>query len=306
MDTYNSQLSGAEVAKASRQFRESRVATGSIAPVGWGDGGGGTTREMTGTGRRLADLEGSATVRWEHPDDVLRPGAVRAAAPAGVGRRALPRAAPGDADRPAPTKQGNRRSEHLLIEAELWAATAAARTGFAYPYDELDALWQQVLLQQFHDILPGTSIAWVHREAVEQYAEISRGAEAIIAARSRRSPATGDAAVVVNPAPVPPGRRARAGRRRSRPTWRRRPPCPLTERGRRVRARERPGAGSSSTRRGSSPRAVDLASGRDAIAPGQVANLLQLHQDFPNMWDAWDVDRYYRNRVDGPASTSPR
>jgi alpha-mannosidase len=43
--------------------------------------------------------------------------------------------------------------------------------------------------------------------------------------------------------------------------------------------------------------AVDVASGREAIAPGREANLLQLHQDFPNMWDAWDVDRFYRNRV---------
>jgi len=43
--------------------------------------------------------------------------------------------------------------------------------------------------------------------------------------------------------------------------------------------------------------AVDLATGRDGIAPGQEANLLQLHQDFPNMWDAWDVDKYYRNQV---------
>lgn len=68
MDTYNSQLSGEEVARASRQFRENRLASGSIAPVGWGDGGGGTTREMTGKARRLANLEGSAKVRWEHPD----------------------------------------------------------------------------------------------------------------------------------------------------------------------------------------------------------------------------------------------
>jgi len=43
--------------------------------------------------------------------------------------------------------------------------------------------------------------------------------------------------------------------------------------------------------------AVDLATGRDAIAAGREGNLLQLHQDFPNMWDAWDVDRFYRNRV---------
>ncbi|WP_309068903.1 glycoside hydrolase family 38 C-terminal domain-containing protein, partial [Microbacterium sp.] len=44
--------------------------------------------------------------------------------------------------------------------------------------------------------------------------------------------------------------------------------------------------------------AVDVATGRDAIPAGAEANLLQLHPDFPAMWDAWDVDRYYRNRVD--------
>ncbi|MBK0297200.1 hypothetical protein IAE22_35745, partial [Bacillus sp. S34] len=38
--------------------------------------------------------------------------------------------------------------------------------------------------------------------------------------------------------------------------------------------------------------------------PGQPANLLQLHQDFPNMWDAWDVDRYYRNRVEDLVSVT--
>jgi alpha-mannosidase len=45
--------------------------------------------------------------------------------------------------------------------------------------------------------------------------------------------------------------------------------------------------------------AVDLTSGRDAIAEGERGNLLQLHQDFPNLWDAWDVDAAYRQmRVD--------
>ncbi len=71
----------------------------------------------------------------------------------------------------AKTKQGNRRSEHLLREAELWAATAfAVRAGAAYPYAELDRIWKEVLTHQFHDILPGTSIAWVHREAEQAHA----------------------------------------------------------------------------------------------------------------------------------------
>jgi alpha-mannosidase len=42
---------------------------------------------------------------------------------------------------------------------------------------------------------------------------------------------------------------------------------------------------------------IDLATGREALAPGASANLLQLHPDLPNEWDAWDVDRFYRNTV---------
>ena len=73
----------------------------------------------------------------------------------------------------ARTKRGNRRSEHLLREAELWATTAAVRGAAAYPYDALERAWQTVLLQQFHDILPGSSIAWVHREAEANYARLA-------------------------------------------------------------------------------------------------------------------------------------
>jgi alpha-mannosidase len=64
---------------------------------------------------------------------------------------------------------------------------------------------------------------------------------------------------------------------------------------------------------------VDLASGREAIAPGAAGNLLQLHPDVPNEWDAWDVDRHYTRHVtdlvevvslapvtgDGPSGEAP-
>ncbi|PYY49450.1 glycoside hydrolase family 38 C-terminal domain-containing protein [Curtobacterium sp. MCBD17_023] len=296
MDTYNSRLSGSEVAKAARQFRENRLASGSIAPVGWGDGGGGTTREMTGTAARLADLEGSARVTWEHPDAFFdRAKRELENPPVWVGELYLElhRATLTSQHQ---TKQGNRRSEHLLVEAELWCATAAARTDFAYPYDELDALWQQVLLQQFHDILPGTSIAWVHREAVERYAEIAARLEALIAAALSALAGEGDATVVVNPAPSLHGGALAQSAILTTDLEATTP----------VRLEEADGGFVLTNDlvrvvvdgRGLVTSAVDLATGRDAIAPGQVANLLQLHQDFPNMWDAWDVDRYYRNRVD--------
>ncbi|WP_020141483.1 glycoside hydrolase family 38 C-terminal domain-containing protein [Terracoccus sp. 273MFTsu3.1] len=296
MDTYNAQLSGAEVALASRQFRESRAATGSIAPVGWGDGGGGTTREMTGRASRLADLEGSPRVRWEHPDAFFeRTREQLPQAPVWVGELYLElhRATLTSQHR---TKQGNRRTEHLLVEAELWAVTAAVRAGTAYPHDELDALWQQVLLQQFHDILPGTSIAWVHREAVEQYARVTEAAEAIVARSLAALVGEGDTALEANAAPferagVPAGgvvEREPAG------------PGACA-----VSLSERDGGwvldngvvAVTVSAEGLVTSAVDLATGRDAIASGHEGNLLQLHQDVPNRWDAWDVDRYYRNRV---------
>ncbi|MFC7405852.1 alpha-mannosidase [Georgenia alba] len=295
MDTYNSQLSGAEVAKASRQFRESRRATGSIAPVGWGDGGGGTTREMVGKAKRLADLEGSAKVRWEHPDDFYaRARRELPDPPVWVGELYLElhRATLTSQHK---TKQGNRRSEHLLIEAEAWAATAAARTGFDYPYDELDDLWQRVLLHQFHDILPGTSIAWVHREAVAAYEEIRADAEAIITAALAALVGEGEQAVVVNPAPY---------RRHDVPALGGALASEVAAQGAATLEQTADGwvlendlVAVTVTGEGHITSALDKATGRDAIAPGREAGVLQLHQDFPNMWDAWDVDRFYRNNV---------
>lgn len=43
--------------------------------------------------------------------------------------------------------------------------------------------------------------------------------------------------------------------------------------------------------------AYDISAERETVAPGEAANLLQIHPDFPNQWDAWDVDEFYRNTV---------
>ncbi|POX36132.1 alpha-mannosidase, partial [Streptomyces sp. Ru73] len=203
MDTYNAQLSGKEVAHAARNFREKGAASRSLAPTGWGDGGGGTTRDMLARARRLADLEGSARVVFEKPAEFFaKAEAEYPDAPVWTGELYLElhRATLTSQVR---TKQGNRRSEHLLYEAELWSATAAVRTGFPYPYDQLDRLWKEVLLHQFHDILPGTSIAWVHREAAERYARIAAELEELIGAAQRAlagDPAAGRT-LVFNAAP---------------------------------------------------------------------------------------------------------
>ncbi|MFD5226153.1 alpha-mannosidase [Microbacterium sp. NPDC058342] len=291
MDTYNSQLSGSEVAKASRQFKENRVATMSIAPVGWGDGGGGTTREMTGKAARIADLEGSAKVEWKHPDAFFADARAELTDPAvWVGELYL-ELHRGTLTSQHATKALHRWAEQALIEAELWAATATVQLGAEYPHDELDRLWQTVLLHEFHDILPGTSIAWVHREAVEALTEVLSDAEDLSVVARRALAGEGERELVFTPTSVGGGRALGAVEAVGSDAS-----VTLTEEngGHRL---ENDLVSVLISADGLIVSAVDRASGRDAIPPGKPANLFQLHQDFPNMWDAWDIDRYYRNRV---------
>ncbi|WP_234325676.1 alpha-mannosidase [Streptomyces sp. NRRL S-146] len=182
VDTYNARFSGEEMSRAVRNYSEKGGASRSLAPFGWGDGGGGPTREIMERARRLADLEGSAKVVVEHPDEFFAKAREEYPdAPVWVGELYLElhRATYTSQAR---TKQGNRRSEHLLREAELWATTAALHApDYSYPYEKLDRLWKTVLLHQFHDILPGSSIAWVHREAEAEYARVARELHALTA-----------------------------------------------------------------------------------------------------------------------------
>ncbi|QMU96510.1 alpha-mannosidase [Microbacterium esteraromaticum] len=288
MDTYNSQLSGMEVAKASRQFKENRVATMSIAPVGWGDGGGGTTREMTGKAQRMASLEGAAQVEWKHPDAFFDEAKAELTDPAvWVGELYL-ELHRGTLTSQHATKALHRWAEQALIEAELWAATAAVKLGSEYPYDELDRLWQLVLLHEFHDILPGTSIAWVHREAVEVLSGVLADAAELSSAARDALAGEGDRELVFD--------RMTGGASRADAQPAHADTVLTPQDGGYVLSNELITVTISSE--GLIVSAIDEATGRETIPAGRPANLFQLHQDFPNMWDAWDIDRYYRNRVD--------
>ncbi|UWE09912.1 alpha-mannosidase [Actinacidiphila bryophytorum] len=295
VDTYNSDLSGAEVAHSERNFQDKAGSDRSLVPFGYGDGGGGPTREMMARADRLADLEGSPQVAVEAPADFFAKAfAEYAHAPVWVGELYL-EFHRGTLTSQLATKQGNRRSEHLLREAELWSATAAVRTGAAYPYQALDRLWKTVLLHQFHDILPGTSIAWVHREAEQTYREVAAELESLVGAAQRAlaGPPGQQGEVVFNAAP-----HARGG-------------VPALGAAPRTRApgRTPPVADGDGfvldnglvrvvvDGRGLVTSAYDITADREALAPGSVGNLLQLHQDFPNQWDAWDIDAFYRNTV---------
>ena len=292
-DSYNSDLSLDVVAYAERNFADTARATASLLPFGYGDGGGGPTREMAAQAVRLCSLEGAPRVEHstparffdeaqeEYPD-----------APVWVGELYL-ELHRGTYTSQHGTKQGNRRSEHLLREAELWAATAAVRADAPYPAAELERIWQLVLLHQFHDILPGSSIAWVHHDAERNHARIAADLEALVAASLAALGAVDGPPMLANAAP-----HARDG-------------VPALGIG--PAAAPEPVAvaaeGDGLVLDNGLIRAEfdtdgllvslsDATSGRDAVPPGTRGNLFQLHRDTPLQWDAWDVDREYRNVVD--------
>jgi alpha-mannosidase len=67
-------------------------------------------------------------------------------------------------------KRWNRQAENLLVAAEKWSALARQITGQPYPADFTQA-WQNVLFNQFHDILAGTSIEPAYEDARDSYGE---------------------------------------------------------------------------------------------------------------------------------------
>lgn len=146
-----------------------------LLPFGWGDGGGGPVRDHVEYLRRQRDLEGSPRCATEAPevffDAMNADGSALAQMPTWVGELYL-QIHRGTYTTQARTKKANRACEGALRELELWGAAAARLHGRAFPAQTLEALWKDVLFNQFHDILPGSSVHQVYEEAEAQYARV--------------------------------------------------------------------------------------------------------------------------------------
>jgi len=292
-DTYNGSFSGRELAYAASNYQDKGSGNRSLLPFGFGDGGGGPTREMLARAKRTENLEGSTKVTIERPDAFFTKAKEDLTTPAVWSGELYLELHRATLTSQAKTKQGNRRSEHLLREAELWSAAALVAGVQDYPYADLDRIWKTVLLHQFHDILPGSSIHWVHREAEATYARIGAELEVIIAAAQKALAGEGTRELVFNAAPHVRDGVAAMGA------------GPVAVVGGATTITEADGGfvldngivRVTIDARGLITSAIDLELDREAVAPGLAANLLQIHPDTPNMWDAWDVDKFYRHKV---------
>jgi len=267
VDTYNADLATHDLLMVTRTDDRHRHHPESLAPLGYGDGGGGPTREMLERASRMRSVLGLPRTEHVDPDTFFeRLREHDAAEPLPVWRGDLYlETHRGVWTSQRETKAGDARGDEALRETETWCATAAVLAGAAYPYDALDALWKRHLVLEFHDILPGSSIGRVHREAEAEHAAVLRET---LALRDAALAALGATPVERPPTYAVPSTTAHGITSLENGLLRAR----FDERGRLVSL-------------------LDLVASRELVAPGETLGAVRLHRDLPQYFDAWNIDR---------------
>ncbi len=174
--TYNAELEPDELRRSVAAFRDHDRSDASLILFGHGDGGGGPTPEMLESAARVADLRGLPLVEQSTAGRFFDALADRADELATIAGQLYFEYHRGTYTSQAKTKLGNRAGERALHEAEAAAAIAWTRGLAAYPAGELAGLWPVLLRNQFHDILPGTSLREVHETAEAEQRSVRDGA----------------------------------------------------------------------------------------------------------------------------------
>lgn len=145
---------------------------------GAGDHGGGATRQDLDQ-IRLLQQEKLPQIQHSGFDEWLET-AREEAADAPIHQGEIQKCLPGCYTSAIKTKLLNRKAEGLALAAERWAAIAWWKLKTPYPREAIDAVWKNTLFNQFHDILPGTSVREGMERAQEIYGEAASQARRII------------------------------------------------------------------------------------------------------------------------------
>jgi alpha-mannosidase len=174
---YNGLAMPYDVKTAWEHYRQKDVNTELLMPFGWGDGGGGPTREMIEAIHAQADLPGIPRVRIGNVEPYFERLAERLKEkeiPVWDGELYL-EGCHGVYTSQARNKRANRQAETLYHDAEWLCSLADTLTGeIAYPQNEINSGWEIILHNQFHDVLPGTSIPQVFEDCRLDYARVDQ------------------------------------------------------------------------------------------------------------------------------------
>jgi alpha-mannosidase len=347
-DTYIGAVTPQELLFAADNFKEDDRATRSLYLYGHGDGGGGPTRGMIESARRLKNFEGLPALEMEKAMDFFRQAEADARdLPVWVGELYL-ELHRGTYTTQAKTKYGNRKGELLLRDAEFLDVVARlAAGGISLPANRpvarlavyeaegaeskqddpvasgLDRAWRLLLLNQFHDIIPGSSIHWVYQDAARDYELIQQLGGDVVEAGLRALAQRVDTSncqaphLVCNTLAQP--RREVGALPDGTCAWMEVPACGYAVVDAASAGKLPIGVSPVSVEAGTGGAVIlengllrvhldaagliasliDLRAGnREVIAEGERANLFQLHPDYPLQWDAWDVDLFYREKCE--------
>jgi alpha-mannosidase len=339
--TYNADLTPASLAGTWKVYQQKAINSELLIAYGFGDGGGGPTRQQVDA---LLPLEQplAPDVPAARPDSVeaymdrlaqqLRE---TADVPRWVGELYLEYHR-GTYTSQARVKRANRLSERGLHEAEWLASMALYFCGQEYPSAALDEAWKLTLLNHFHDVLPGSSIAEVYQDALEQHAQVAEATQRIagdaLAALARHVDAapgvpiifnaiswTRDGLVEVDGAQAAslglPSQDLDGGRALVRvarvPAYGYRAASAARTPSEQAETDEPPMVVTPNllesrfyrielNERGQITRLLDKqahgGSGREVLLPGARANVLHLFEDRPLNWDAWDINEFYEQK----------
>ncbi len=333
--TYNAAATPAQIIATWRNFQQKDRAHTLLMSYGYGDGGGGPTREMLETIRRMERMPAVPQVRpgkvieffdrlKDESGDTL---------PVWNGELYL-EIHRGTYTTQSRIKRANRKAEFGLHDAEFLATLAALYAeDYDYPVYELHRAWEIVCLNQFHDILPGSSIGAVYDEALKQY-ELAQSVADYVRDEALKALAAqmGGDVLLINPTSfphseivrwenlLPQGKYLQTIDGRSVSTQKSGtgtlintgslPPYSITAL-KVVDGSETVVYGvKASSRRlendflrvefnsaGDITRIYDKRFERDVLPDGAVANQFQLFEDRPVNWDAWDIDIFYDDRM---------
>lgn len=177
MDTYNAIVTPEQLRFNIRNYKDNDRSNVSLILFGYGDGGGGPTKTMLERLKRAEDIPGIPRTRMGNVDDFFARLEESFQDRTKLVGELYFEYHRGTYTTQAAVKKGNRKSEFALHDAEF-LSTWAARGGHAYPQEKIDELWKLVLLNQFHDILPGSSITLVYEDASRHHNQVvSEGTE---------------------------------------------------------------------------------------------------------------------------------
>ncbi len=289
--------------------------TETLLTYGFGDGGGGPTAEMLERHRRLqygipgipktqlvrAD-EALARIKHTFKENCRQTGET----PRWVGELYL-ELHRGTYTSMAKNKRNNRKCELLLQNAELWSALDWLLTGGDYAEKTFYKNWQTVLLNQFHDILPGSSIHEVYEDSDRDYARVLKEAGAVKQEKLDRlatNIATDGGLVVYNPngftasGYIQTKEGAVYAENIPAMGWRViQPRAVTTVFTHNDNTLDTPYYLLTLNEYGEIASLYDKENGRQVFLPGQIGNELQLFEDYPRKHDAWDIYSYYDKRM---------